>query len=332
MNRFFFVLCFSLASCTTPSDDTGPSDTIIDKDGDGFAFDDDCNDSNDSIYPGAPEGCEEPLVDSNCDGYIGGVDNDDDGYRACDDCDDGNDAIHPNALEICDGEDNDCNGLVDDEDSDVDLSTVPVFYMDTDEDGFGDTNTPVVQCAPPSNATLQDGDCDDSDPLVYPGAEEICDFKDNDCNGDIDRNDANVTLSDTDPTCYPDSDGDGFGDKEASGIHACFCDTEETEDDTDCDDTDNTVRPDADYSDTPAASGSWDLNCDGAEELEYSFVDAQCTLSSDGRNCKFREGYLSSTPPYCGESESYLSSCMIKKGTSGPYCELKFIDTIQRCR
>ena len=44
MNRFFFVLCFSLASCQMPTDDTDPIEERVDKDGDGFFFEDDCND------------------------------------------------------------------------------------------------------------------------------------------------------------------------------------------------------------------------------------------------------------------------------------------------
>ena len=332
MNRFFFVLCFSLASCQTPTDDTDPIAERVDKDGDGFFFEDDCNDSDASIYPGAPENCDPPLVDSNCDGFIGGLDEDGDGFRACDDCNDGDDAVYPNAIEVCDGLDNDCDGAIDDEDSNVDYTSVPARYLDTDNDGFGDDDNEVVQCAPPENAREQGGDCDDTDPDVHPDAVEICDFKDNDCDGDVDRNDTEVVLTDTDPTCYPDSDSDGFGDWNADGLHTCFCATDEAANDGDCDDKDGAVRPDADFADSPAMSGSWDLNCDGDVEQQSTSVDGVCALASDGRSCDFSEGYVSSKAPSCGGYEAYVSACVIKKGTTGPFCEATIKDQPQRCR
>ena len=332
MNRLLLILCFALTGCQTTIDDTDPIDQIVDKDGDGVPFEEDCNDSNDTIYPGAPENCNEPLVDSNCDGFIGGIDADGDGFRACDDCDDGSVTAYPNAPEICDGQDNDCDGQIDDDDDDVDLSSIEILYLDADNDGYGDDNAEVVQCAPPENAREIGGDCNDSDPLVYPGATEICDFKDNDCNGDIDRNDENVDIAETDPVCFPDEDGDGHGDENASGLHTCFCEPDEADNATDCDDGDGAVRPDADFSETPAASGRWDLNCDGDEEQEHSLTDGYCSLSADGRTCKFSEGYTSNTLPDCGDYEVYIAGCIIKKGTTGPFCEATFKDQLQRCR
>ncbi len=43
------------------------------------------------------------------------ADADEDGVEAPEDCDDHDDDVHPGAQEICDGEDNDCNGAIDDD-------------------------------------------------------------------------------------------------------------------------------------------------------------------------------------------------------------------------
>ena len=177
-------------SVDSKTDDT--DDEIVDKDGDGYAFEDDCNDSDATIYPGAPESCEEPLVDSNCDGAMA-ADEDGDGFRACDDCDDSDDTRFP-ATEICDSVDNDCDGDIDDADSNVDLSTASTFFMDADGDGYGDEEQPIIQCQRPENSSDIFGDCNDDNDAVHPEAEEICDLMDNDCNGVSDRDDEGFGL------------------------------------------------------------------------------------------------------------------------------------------
>jgi hypothetical protein len=145
----------------------------VDADGDGFTSDVDCDDNDPLIHPGADEICDD-LVDNDCDGLIDledgdcgapPVDEDGDGFLSDVDCDDSDPLIYPGATEICDDSvDNDCDGLVDLDDDDC---IVPV---DEDGDGF-----------------LNDVDCDDSDPLIHPGALELCDWVDNDCDGEIDE-------------------------------------------------------------------------------------------------------------------------------------------------
>ena len=150
--------------------------------------------------------------DPNCNMVIAqGTDSDHDGFvvfgeEIYNDCDDNDAAINPEAEEICDGKDNDCDGEIDEgceEEcascqefqnlypnptqyywcgllslySDPDCSMKIAEGTDSDHDGFVVFGEEIYN------------DCDDNDPSVYPGAEEICDGVDNDCNGQIDEND-----------------------------------------------------------------------------------------------------------------------------------------------
>ena len=64
------------------------------------------------------------------------------------------------------------------------------YYRDADDDGFGDAGEPLVSCRAPAGYVSNDGDCNDDDATVHPGAIESCDGKDNDCDGDTDEGDA----------------------------------------------------------------------------------------------------------------------------------------------
>lgn len=97
------------------------------------------------------------------------------------DCDDDNDAVHPDADELCDTLDNDCDGTADNDA--VDAQTL---YADADGDGFGDASDSMQACTVDAGWTLDATDCDDTEASVHPGAEELCDGLDNDC-------DANTT-------------------------------------------------------------------------------------------------------------------------------------------
>ena len=104
-------------------------------------------------------------------------DGDGDGHTAADgDCDDSDAAISPDAEEVCDGIDNNCNGSTDE-------GLLVSWYTDTDGDGYGLTESLEDGCEAPEGTAAVGEDCDDDDSAINPGAAEVCDGIDNDCNG-----------------------------------------------------------------------------------------------------------------------------------------------------
>jgi hypothetical protein len=222
----------------------------------GVATGGDCNDADADTYPGAPELCD--GADNDCDGSPAAVegDADGDGFSICDpaapddltavsDCDDdpltGAD-INPGATEVV--------GNAIDENCDDDI----LCYVDFDGDGFpgADPGTLIaladyLTC----EAARQGGeevalpptvevplDCDDSadGASIYPGAPELCDGVDTDCDGDT-------------PLDETDVDGDTF--------LACSVD------EPDCDDTNPNVNP----GEIETCDGVVDTDCDPSTVL-----------------------------------------------------------------
>jgi len=289
-------ICDGLDNDCNGSTDVGASDAstwYADGDGDGFGDPDtsstsceagsaevadaqDCDDGDAAVNPDAQEVCD--GVDNDCDGDadtgatdqgIWYADDDGDGYgdaaaptTACDqpsatvadatDCDDADATAFPGASEICDGDDEDCDGLVDDDDPGVTDSSS--WNIDYDGDGYGSADWVVVACSEPTGYLADASDCDDADPAVNPAATEVCNSIDDDCDGDVDDDDGDRSGGDT---WYADSDGDGFGDA-TSTTDACEEPSAYTSDDTDCDDSDSTIFPGAEE-----ACDGVDRNCDG---------------------------------------------------------------------
>jgi hypothetical protein len=215
---------------------------------------DDCNDGNADINPGATEICDD--IDNNCDSRNNeGLDAityyrdlDGDGYgdarhpmSTClpipadhadngDDCNDGNADINPGATEICDDIDNNCDSR---NNEGLDIMT---FYRDVDGDGYGDARYEMSTCLPiPAEHADNGDDCNDMIAAINPGATEICDGEDNDCDG---RRDEEVLLS-----WYPDGDRDGYGNASASAVTGCTVPSGSVENNRDCDDMDAAINP-----------------------------------------------------------------------------------------
>jgi len=193
------------------NDCNGLVDDGLDADGDGFTTcAGDCDDTDPAINPAAVETCG-AVEDLNCDGAVGFVDGDGDGSPACQDCNDGDPDAFPGALEVCDGQDNNCDTLID-EGFDADGDAFTTCGGDCDDgDAAVFPGAPESDCTDPTDYNCDgsvafgdsDGDgsatcvdCNDGDPDIFPGAVEVCDGVDQTCDGVIDEG--------------FDTDGDGF--------------------------------------------------------------------------------------------------------------------------
>ncbi len=231
------------------------------------ALDGDCDDSNASISPDMvwywdtdADGHGDPFATTQaCERPDGAV-------ALFDDCDDGESTVYPGASEVVgEGVDRDCDGVF-------------VCFVDVDGDGWGDgevSGSEGLACAGPAEAR-RSGDCDDVRDGVHPGAVEVCDGLDNDCDGDVD------TSAEGETEWFRDTDDDGFGDPASGAVWACDAPEDYVVDATDCEPDEPTAYPGSHTTEVPldgvdtdcdGLDVCTDLNCDGWPDVVFGWLE-----------------------------------------------------------
>ncbi|MEN8184474.1 MAG: MopE-related protein, partial [Myxococcota bacterium] len=187
--------------------------------------------------------------------YLCEVDADGDGFACQVDCDDGDPSIHPGAAELCDGRDNDCDADIDEGDA----INAAIWFADFDGDGYGDPTRTANACAQPPGWVADASDCDDLHDSVHPGAWDVCDGLDNDCDG-----------TSIDEDFQPQSTSCGIGVCGATGVLECIAGT----------------LVDSCQPGTPASAdatcNALDDDCDGSADEDYLAPATQCGVGACG--------------------------------------------------
>jgi hypothetical protein len=279
----------------------------------------DCDDFDRFRNPDEVEACD--GKDNDCDGVVDEVgaqgctnlyrDDDRDGYGSATvpsecrctavapwdatksgDCDDGEALAYPGGTEACDRVDNNCDGTTDPESS----AGCKTYYKDSDSDGYGVAGSYKCLCVPQGvyKVTVT-GDCNDDLKAVNPSANESCNGRDDDCDGNTDEENANGCK-----TYFRDDDKDGFGVK---GDTRCLCTGVAPYTSllgTDCCDADQRAHPgQSAWFTTRDNCNLWDYNCDGGDTREVT-QQGGCSGWAIGGGCDVQTGWDGSAPN-CGE-------------------------------
>ena len=181
-----------------------------------------------------------------------------------------------------------------------------------------------------TTSAYQGDDCNDTNSIIYPGADEQCDSIDNDCDTTVDEDIVEVE-------CRPDRDGDGYGDG-ATSMSACSCPAgfipPRPDGEVDCADRNASANPgQTNYFETPyCRSCGFDYNCDGEETRRYpELSDGSCRIevSSGTLGRCVGTGWTGRIVPACG-ARGTLRRCGPR---IGGFCEqVSFGEAIQPCR
>jgi|GEM_PF-6034380 len=163
------------------------------------------------------------------------------------------------SAELCNGLDDNCNGTIDE-----DCSAGQTWYRDADGDGYGNPAVTTVALTQPAGYVANSTDCDDSSGAIHPGAAELCNGIDDNCNG---------TTDEGCTTWYRDADGDGYGNPAVTTV-AMTQPAGYVADATDCNDSNSAISPGA----TELQNGI-DDNCNGAtDEVPQDVADNNANL------------------------------------------------------
>ncbi len=254
-----------------------PCDPDADGDGDPNALD--CEELDATVFHGAKEVCNQ--ADDDCDGQVDETgaegcaswypDADADGFGAnkaplclCGpelqytatepgDCDDADALVNPQGAEKCNGKDDNCDGAIDP----AFAQGCAAYYLDADMDGFGLPKDYKCLCAAAGKyVATKGGDCNDGDPKTNPGAAEVCNGKDDDCDETVDP-----PLIPGCVSYFADADSDGWG---LATDKKCVCSPSDAYKALlagDCDD----VNPEVNPGKTEVCNGT-DDDCDGKSD------------------------------------------------------------------
>ena len=340
----------------------------------GYATDGgDCDDTDPAIHPGAPESCELPAVDRDCNG----VSNDLPGGCACKSgserpcplpgtCSQGVLSCVDEVWSACSvaPEAEACNGLDDDCDGEIDEGVTVDCYPDEDGDGYAAAGAQADQVCPTSERAagcperytarapaIGNIDCAPQDAATSPSANEACNGKDDDCDGDVDEG---LPVEQR----FIDGDGDGHP---GTAVKRCATDPTSTGSADDCMDDNALVHPGQDgvFASPACGSGfsaclvsgkdwrckpagtdtcdealeaaSWDYDCD-ATTSGAPLVDGGCLTGGVCAEGCGTSGFVSKSAgtPDCGSKQTYqICKCL---GAQGGGCTGLTEERVYPCR